>query len=86
MAKKQIFPGSLLPFTQACRGGQKSHRDLFIECVRNILSDAPTSAALKTWIHEAQDEGKLNALIVIGGNPLYEEDDGHKQKHPPYRM
>jgi hypothetical protein len=44
-------------------GQQKSHRELFIECVRTILPDTPTSAPLKTWIHEAKDEIKWNALI-----------------------
>jgi hypothetical protein len=44
-------------------GRQNSHRDLFIECVRSILPDTPTSAPLKTWIHEAKDESKWNARI-----------------------
>jgi hypothetical protein len=45
-------------------GQQKSHRDLFIECVRTILPDTPASAPLKTWIQEAKDESKWNALII----------------------
>jgi ribosomal 50S subunit-associated protein YjgA (DUF615 family) len=44
-------------------GQQKSHRDLFIECVRTALPYPPKSAPLKTWIHEAQHEGKRNAII-----------------------
>jgi hypothetical protein len=47
-------------------GHQKSYRYLFIECVRTILPDTPTSAPLKTWIHEVHDRGKLNALVRDG--------------------
>jgi hypothetical protein len=61
--------------------------------VRTILPDTPTSAPLKTWIHEAQDEGKCNALISDWWESLDEEDDekkvnrlNHKQKHATYMM
>jgi hypothetical protein len=59
---------------------QKSRRDLFFECVRTILPNTPTSAPLKTWIHEAQDEGKLNALISDWWESLDEEDDEEENR------
>jgi hypothetical protein len=52
-------------------GQQKSHRDLFIECVRTILSDTPSNAPLKTWIHEAKNQSKWNA----------HEDDENEDQH-----
>jgi hypothetical protein len=69
-----------LSFTQACRGTTKSHRGLFIEYVRTVLLDTPKSAPLKTWIHEAQDESKWNALISEWLESLYEEDDEDKDQ------
>jgi hypothetical protein len=57
-------------------GGQhKSHTYIFIECVRSILLDNPSSAPLKTWIHEAQDEHKWNALISYWWESLDDEDE-----------
>jgi hypothetical protein len=41
----------------------KNHTDFFIEYVRIILPYSPTSAPLKTWIHEIQVKGNMNALI-----------------------
>jgi hypothetical protein len=64
-----------LPFTQACIIGGGSHRDIFIECVRTIILDTPTSALLETWIHEAKDERKRNALISDWWESLDDEDD-----------
>jgi hypothetical protein len=62
--------------------------------VRTILPDTPTNAPLKTWIHEAQDEAKWNALISEWWKSLPDEEDdekeinrlNHKQKNPPHRQ
>jgi hypothetical protein len=43
--------------------------------VRTILLDIPTSAPLKTWIQEAKDESKWNALISDRWKSLEDEDD-----------
>jgi hypothetical protein len=43
--------------------------------VRTILPDTPTSAPLKTWIHEAKYESKWNALISYWWESLEDEDD-----------
>jgi hypothetical protein len=43
--------------------------------VRTILPDNPTSAPLKTWIHEAQYEIKWNALISDWWESLYDGDE-----------
>jgi hypothetical protein len=60
-------------------GRQKSHRDLFIECVRTILRDIPTSAPLKSWIQEAKYESKWNALISDWWESLEHEDDDDEE-------
>jgi alpha-galactosidase/6-phospho-beta-glucosidase family protein len=62
-------------------GQQKSHRDLFITYVRTILPDTPASAPLKTWIHETQNEGKWNALIIDWWESLDDEDDEEEHQH-----
>jgi hypothetical protein len=42
--------------------------------MRTILPDIPISAPLKTWIHEAHYEGKLNALISDWWESLDDEE------------
>jgi hypothetical protein len=64
-------------------GQQKSHRDLFIECVRTILPDTPTSAPLKTWIKEAKDESKWNALISDWWESLVDDEDQQTESEIP---
>jgi hypothetical protein len=71
-----------MPFTKACRGTTKSHIDLFIEHVRIILPDTPTSAPLKTWIQEAKDENRWNALISDWWESLEDEDDDDDEEDP----
>jgi hypothetical protein len=56
-------------------GQQKSHRDLFIERVRTILPNTPTSAPLKTWFQQAKDESKLNALRSDWWESLEDDKD-----------
>jgi hypothetical protein len=51
-----------------------------MECVRIILPDTPTSAPLKTWIHEAKDESKWNALISEWWESLDEDDENEDQQ------
>jgi hypothetical protein len=56
-------------------GQQKSHMDLFIECVRTNLPDTPTRAPLKTWTHDAKYERKWSALISDWREALDDGDD-----------
>jgi hypothetical protein len=43
--------------------------------VKNILRDTPASAPLKTWIQEAKNESKWNALISEWWESLDDEND-----------
>jgi hypothetical protein len=82
--EKALHKSLLIAYCHSHRhveGQQKSHRYIFIECMRTILPDTPTSAPLKTCIHEAKDERKCNALIRDWWESIdYEDDEGEDQQ------
>jgi uncharacterized membrane protein len=47
-----------------------------IHCL--MVPNTPTDAPLKTWIHEAQDEGKWNALISDRLESLDDEEENQQ--------